>query len=119
HAEIRARIVRLHLEQHVLLAGSVSLAELCRHMQAARPIVLPSLAENLPSVIMEAFALGRPVIATAIGGIPELVESRVCGWLIPAGSVDALANAIREVLDARIEILERMGREGARRVSER
>jgi len=116
--EVQARIALLQLDSHIRLAGSVSLADLCRHVQDARAVVLPSLAENLPSVIMEAFALGRPVIATAVGGIPELVESHACGWLIPAGSVEALTNAIREVLDAPIETLEGMARDGARRVSE-
>jgi glycosyltransferase involved in cell wall biosynthesis len=118
-AQIQARIAHLRLEEYIRLAGSVSSAELFRHMQAARAVVVPSFAENLPSVIMEAFALGRPVIATSIGGIPELVEPGVCGWLVPASSVEGLANAIREVLDTRIETLERMGREGARRVSDR
>ena len=43
-------------------------------------------------VIMEALALGRPVISTYVAGIPELVEPGQCGWLVPAGSVEALAN---------------------------
>jgi len=116
--EIEARIAHLHLDRHILLTGPVSLAELCRQVQAARVVVLPSLAENLPSVIMEAFALGRPVIATAVGGIPELVKPGTCGWLIPPGSVEALAGAIGEALAAPTEGLERMAREGARRVRE-
>ena len=115
-AEIESRISQLRLQDHVVLAGSVTSAELRRQIQNARAVVLPSLAENLPSVIMEAFALHRPVIATFIGGIPELVEPGVCGWLVPAGSVDALQAAMREVLDAPVDILEQMGREGARRV---
>ena len=49
-------------------------------------MVLPSFAEGLPIVIMEAFALGRPVISTYIAGIPELVD-REPGWLVPAGDV--------------------------------
>ena len=69
-------------------------------------------------MILEAFALQRPVIATMVGGIPELVEPGVNGWLVPAGSVERLEGAIREVLAATTETLERMGREGARRVNE-
>jgi colanic acid/amylovoran biosynthesis glycosyltransferase len=70
-------------------------------------------------VIMEALALGRPVLATYVGAIPELVEPGVSGWLIPAGSVEALASAMREVLVAPTETLGRMGGEGARRIAER
>ena len=68
---------------------------------------------------MESLALGRPVIGTYIAGAPELVEPGACGWLVPAGSVDALVGAMREALAAPVEELERMGREGARRVAER
>jgi glycosyltransferase involved in cell wall biosynthesis len=79
-------------------------------------LVLPSFAENFPSVIMEAFALGRPVIATYVGGIPELVEAGKSGWLAPAGSVDALADAMREALTTPVFHLEAMGMAGAQRV---
>ena len=54
-------------------------------------MVLPSFAEGLPIVIMEALALGRPVVSTYIAGIPELVQHGESGWLVPAGSVAALA----------------------------
>jgi glycosyltransferase involved in cell wall biosynthesis len=86
-------------------------------MRAARAVVLPSLAEGLPVVIMEAFALGRPVVSTWIAGIPELVEPGTSGWLVPAGSVDALADALREVIRAPERALEAMGRAGAARVA--
>src|SRR5262249_25965129 len=83
----------------------------------SRALLLPSFAEGLPVVIMEAFALGRPVVATYIAGIPELVESGRCGWLVPAGSVDALVDALRAVLLSPSPQLEQMGRLGARRVA--
>jgi glycosyltransferase involved in cell wall biosynthesis len=70
----------------------------------------------LPVVIMEALALGRPVLSTYIAGIPELVEPDACGWLVPAGSVDALVQAMLEVLRTSPERLEELGREGRRRV---
>jgi colanic acid/amylovoran biosynthesis glycosyltransferase len=85
---------------------------------AARALVLPSFAEGLPVVLMEAFALGRPVISTFIAGIPELVIPGRSGWLVPAGSVDALACAMREALAARTHDLDRMAAEGERRVRE-
>ena len=58
---------------------------------AARALVLPSFAEGLPVVIMEAMALRRPVITTYVAGIPELVRDGENGWLVPAGDVEALA----------------------------
>jgi glycosyltransferase involved in cell wall biosynthesis len=81
-------------------------------------MVLPSFAEGLPVVIMEALALNRPVISTYVAGIPELVEPGVCGWLVPPGSVEALAVAMRAVLEAPLEQLEEMGKAGAERVAQ-
>ena len=62
-------------------------------------------------------ALNRPVVSTWVGGVPELVQPGVNGWLVPAGSVEALAEAMREVLERQPGDLERMGRAGAARVA--
>ncbi|MEP7102798.1 MAG: glycosyltransferase family 4 protein [Burkholderiales bacterium] len=83
-------------------------------LRTSRALLLPSFAEGLPVVIMEAFALGRPVISTYIAGIPELLDAS-CGWIVPAGSVEALAQAMREALLANPETLRAMGTEGRRR----
>ncbi len=85
------------------------------HLLGARAMVLPSFAEGLPVVIMEALALGRPVIATAIAGTPELVDAG-CGWVVPAGSVDSIAEAMVDALRADPAHLDRLGAEGRRRV---
>jgi glycosyltransferase involved in cell wall biosynthesis len=87
-------------------------------LAAARAMVLPSFAEGLPVVIMEAFALGRPVVSTFVAGIPELVEPGRSGWLAPAGSVPGLVSALRAVLATSPEVLTRMGREGRERVKQ-
>ena len=89
-----------------------------REILAARALVLPSFAEGLPVVIMEAMALGRPVISTYIAAIPELVEPGRNGWLVPAGAVEPLVDAMAEALTADPTELERMGRAGAARVAE-
>lgn len=60
----------------------------------AHVMAMPSFAEGLPVVIMEAMASGRPCIATYIAGIPELVRPGQEGWLVPAGSVDLLARTM-------------------------
>ena len=90
-----------------------------RELEAARALVMPSFAEGLPVVIMEALALGRPVISTYIAGIPELVEPGRHGWLVPAGAVEPLAAAMAAALTAETVELETMGRAGAARVAER
>jgi glycosyltransferase involved in cell wall biosynthesis len=61
---------------------------------------------------MEALALGRPALSTYIAGIPELIEPGRNGWLVPAGSPDALAEAMREAIELPNEAIERMGRVG-------
>ena len=116
---IEEAIERLGIGDRVRLAGWMGAEGVRDEILKARALVLPSFAEGLPVVIMEALALGRPVISTYIAGIPELVETGACGWLVPAGSVDELARAMREALSSPVEELARMGREGARRVAER
>lgn len=113
---IETLIARLQLQDHVEITGWADTATVRKHLLAARAMVLPSFAEGLPVVIMEALALGRPVITTYIAGIPELVESGVCGWLVPAGSIDVLIAALRAALNAPIDQLEAMGQAGATRV---
>jgi glycosyltransferase involved in cell wall biosynthesis len=85
-------------------------------IRGARALVLPSFGEGLPVVIMEAFALARPVIATQIAGIPELVASGETGWLVTSGSVDGLASAMRDALALPPGRLLELGRAGRARV---
>jgi glycosyltransferase involved in cell wall biosynthesis len=65
---------------------------------------------------MEALALRRPALTTYIAGIPELVEPNKSGWLVPAGSIEALTEAMKTVLETPREQLEHMGKYGAERV---
>lgn len=116
---IEERAVELGIQDRVILTGWMSTEGVHQEIARCCAMVLPSFAEGLPVVLMEAFAVGRPVIATAITGIPELVEPGVSGWLVPAGSVDALSAAIREVLSTDRERLASMGRAGTARVRER
>ena len=118
-AEIERRIRELHLEGCVTLAGAATTDAMIGLLQSSRALVVPSLAENFPSVIMEAFALARPVIATHVGGIPELVTPGASGWLVAPGDVESLANAMREALDAPVSRLREMGLAGSDRVTSR
>lgn len=84
------------VEDLVTITGWASEQEVRRHLAAASVMAMPSLAEGLPVAIMEAMALGRPVISTYIAGIPELVRPGINGWLCPATDVDSLVVALRE-----------------------
>ena len=107
------------LGDRVRLLGTLDGEGVRRSLRDARAFVLPSFAEGLPVVLMEALALGRPVVSTYVAGIPELVRPGLEGWLVPAGSAEALAVAIAEALAADPEELTRMGRSGADRVADR
>lgn len=112
---LEEQIKRLGLESRVTLLGWCDGAAIRREILNARALVLPSLAEGLPVVLMEALALGCPVVATCIAGIPELVDEQ-CGYLIPSGSELALAHALQEVLESAPARLASMGAIGRRRV---
>jgi glycosyltransferase involved in cell wall biosynthesis len=111
--QLERLVARLDLHRQVRITGFLSNTRVRHELAAARALVLPSFAEGLPVVIMEALALGRPVISTYIAGIPELVEPGTSGWLVPAGAIDPLVEAMAEALAAEPSELERMGRMGA------
>ncbi|NJO40712.1 MAG: glycosyltransferase family 4 protein [Cyanobacteria bacterium CRU_2_1] len=117
-AEIEALIAALNLENCVEITGWASSTEVRQRLLTSRVMVLPSFAEGLPVVIMEALALHRPVISTTIAGIPELVRPGISGWLVPPGDIDALTNAMRSALQSPISELERMGQQGADQVAQ-
>lgn len=116
---VEERVRELGLQGAVRITGWVSNEVIRTELLGARVLLLPSFAEGLPVALMEALALGRPAITTYVAGIPELVENRVNGWLIPAGSVTAMAGAIKEALDTPVGELARMGRAGAAAVAAR
>ncbi len=112
-------IVRYNLQARVRVTGWVTAEQVRSEILAARALVLPSFAEGLPVVIMEAMALRRPIISTYVAGIPELVRPGVDGWLVPSGDVESLVEAMRACLDAPVEMLSRMGEAGHQRALER
>lgn len=117
--ELERLIANHGLSQSIRITGWISGSEVRDEILAARALVLPSFAEGLPVVIMEAMALRRPVLTTYVAGIPELVRQGENGWLFPAGSVDEIANAIEECLSTPMEQLQKIGDAGHRSVVER
>lgn len=117
--QIERAVADAGLQENIAITGWISSQQVRQELSAARALILPSLIEGLPVAIMEAMALGRPVISTFIAGIPELVVSGTTGWLVPAGDVDALTDAMARVLEMPVGGLEAMGRAGQLRVRER
>jgi len=117
--EIEVLIARYKLQNMVRITGWISSDQVRDEILATRALVLPSFAEGLPVVIMEAMSLGRPVISTYVAGIPELIETNQHGWLVPAGDIGALAAAMQACLDAPPETITRMGEASRARVIER
>jgi glycosyltransferase involved in cell wall biosynthesis len=109
-------IDRHGLQDRVTLTGWLDEDGVRRELGLAHALVLPSFAEGLPMVIMEAMAAARPVLTTMIAGAPELVQQGQTGWLVPAGDVRALAQAMDACVDTDHAALERMGHAGRVRV---
>jgi colanic acid/amylovoran biosynthesis glycosyltransferase len=108
-AAVEALVSELRLESHVRITGWISGEQVRDEILQSRALVLASFAEGLPVVIMEAMALRRPVLSTYVAGIPELVVHGECGWLFPAGDVEALAAAMQACLAAPTAVLDAMG----------
>jgi colanic acid/amylovoran biosynthesis glycosyltransferase len=115
---IERRIDELGLRQRVEITGWVKEAQVRSLLRQSRALVMASFNEGLPMVIMEAMAMGRPAIATAIAGIPELVLDGRSGWLVTPGRADLLADAIEEAIAAPVSRLEEMARFGQKLVRE-
>ena len=111
-AEVEKRILEYSLSDRVKITGWVSSDQVKKLLIESRGLVLPSFAEGLPVVIMEALALYRPVISTYVAGIPELVKHDENGWLVPAGDVAELTEAMQAFLNANGDTLLRMGQHG-------
>ena len=102
---LAAHIARLHLEDRVRLLGNRSQAEVKNHIRQAAMLIAPSVIsadgdrDGLPTILVEAMALGTPCISTNIVGIPELIHDGETGLLVPPHDPDALAAAITRLLE--------------------
>jgi len=95
---VRELASRLPVRDRVILAGRTDAAGVARYMQAADVLCLPSQNEGVPNVILEAFACGLPVIASRVGGIPEVHPGDEFGRLVTTTEPAAFATAFQEVL---------------------
>ncbi len=93
---ITAAAQRLGLSDDVELLGPLPPERVHQELLAADVFCLPTSAEGLPVAIMEAMAVGLPVVTTYISGIPELVVDGVSGRVVPAARPDLIADALRQ-----------------------
>ena len=93
-AALEAQVARLGLEQQVTFLGLVSRAELPTLLARTDVVVLPSYWEGLPVSLIEALSAGKAIVASRVGGNPELVSDGVNGLLVPPGDASALAKAL-------------------------
>lgn len=118
-SQIESLIAAEGMGQAVTLLGWQDETGVRAAMNAAHALVTPSFAEGLPVVIMEAMACARPIIATYIAGIPELVRPGQEGWLVPAGDAEALAETMLQAADTQPQVLAAMGASARARVTAR
>ena len=96
--EVRERASRADLKDHVTFTGPVNAHQIARWLAASNVFCLPSHSEGCPNVVIEALSCGRPVVASNVGGIPELLDSR-CGILVPPKDPEQLAHGLAKALD--------------------
>lgn len=115
-AHLEALCAKMSLHDHVEFCGYKSQAEVAEALSTTDIFVLPSFAEGVPVVLMEAMASQVPVITSKVAGVPELVEDGASGLLVPPGAVDPLAGAL-ETLLADANLRTKMGDAGREKVA--
>jgi glycosyltransferase involved in cell wall biosynthesis len=96
---LQARIVRHKLKDDVFLLGKLSHHEVIDSLFGADLVVMPSLHESFPLAALEALAAGRPLIASRVGGLPEIIEDGDTGFLVEKKSPEAWGDAIESIVD--------------------
>lgn len=99
--------------QHLHFTGAIDQSALLREYRQADVFVLPSLGETAPVAISQAMAIGLPVIATRVGGIPDMVVEQATGLVVPPADAAALGAAVDRLLSDR-DLMSSMGREARR-----
>lgn len=122
-SDIASKLVQTGCNQRTELAGWIPHEQILDYLTKLKLLVLPSYAEGLPRIVLEAMACGTPVLATPVGGIPDIIEDGVTGFILVENSPKCIARSIIKVLDhaqldniskkAREVVRERYGLEGS------
>jgi len=92
--------LELKISEHVFFAGTIAHQELPRFYAAANIFIIPSIEEGQPKAVLEALASGKPVVATSVPGLKELIIDGENGILVPLNDSDALAYAVKAILSS-------------------
>jgi colanic acid/amylovoran biosynthesis glycosyltransferase len=114
---LRYMIRELGLSEHVSMVGRCGKGQVIENLRNSDVLLLPSLSEGISNSAMEAMAVGLPIVASAVGGMPELVRDGVEGLLVPPGDPERIADAI-ELLAEDIQLRLEMGQAARKRVLE-
>ncbi|MFA6525916.1 MAG: glycosyltransferase family 4 protein [Candidatus Buchananbacteria bacterium] len=113
--QLEQQIKELHLEHYVIIAGRLNQAS--RYLSAGDIAVMSSVKEGLPYFPLEAMAAQLPVVATNAGGLPEIIDDGITGFIVPAQNPIALAKKI-SLLASNPQLRQQMGEAGYNRVKE-
>ena len=116
-ADVVAEVRKRNLGDEVQFVGHLDHAQLMRVMAAADIVVVPSTYEGLSVTAEEALMLGKPVVASRVGGLPEVVEDGRTGLLVPPADPTALADSLQKLLTDR-SLRERLGNHGRGRAAQ-
>ena len=94
---INFQVHQLQLQDQVILKPSLSQSDLRHEYKSHDILLLSSLKEGIANVVLEAMAIGLPVISTDCGGMKELVKNKETGWLVPVRDPQAIADAISDI----------------------
>jgi glycosyltransferase involved in cell wall biosynthesis len=95
---LKGLAVSLRVERRVRFLPAVPQSELVKIYNAAEVLVLASSREGMPNVVLEALACGTPVVATAVGGVPEIVRGPDAGVLVKQRDAEGIAGGVRQLL---------------------
>lgn len=115
-AELQQQVDAMNLTRNVRLLGYV--ADPAALLSALDAFVMPSLSEGRPLALLEAAANGRPIVASSVGGIPELVDHETTGLLVPPADPRELAEALGRLM-ANADLRGRLGANAARTIREK
>ncbi len=116
--ELQFLVDDLGLQNYVVLENRKPQKEVFSLMQEASLLLMPSLEEGIPNVVVEAMAIGLPVISTNCGGVPELIEEDMNGWIVPTRDPEAMAVAIINFLGLPIDKIEKVRIEARKKVEQ-
>lgn len=116
--DLRKQSRDLGIERNVLFVGWIDHMRLFQLLKMINFYVFPSLGELFPFAVLEAMAAGKPIVATSVGGIPEIIKAGKNGLLVPPGKPESLADGIKRLIGSPTEA-EKMGKESRQLVEKR